>query len=179
MPHGAIHKKKDKQRKGPEAADSEYRRRLTNFDLEPFEDIIVGRITKMERFNRFIVNIYHPQKKCVLDVQAAVIDKNVSRMKPAIGNLAIIVESGTTYEIYLPFTDADAKSRSNRIHPAIYRSGATEEEDDAGIEFASDEEGETKEEEKAVENKAKRDKVSKHVERVVREENDEVNIDDI
>lgn len=189
MPHGAIHKKKDKQRKGPEAADAEYRRRLTNFDLDAFEDIILGRITKMERFNRFLVTIYHPVKKCIMEVKAAVIDKNVSRMKPGIGSLVIVTESGSTYEIYMPIAESDIKSRSHRIHPTILKfQSSTETEDDGGIEFASDDESTeaddgANKEQKPAEIKAKKDKVGKHVERLLREENDgaddDVNIDDI
>lgn len=185
MPQAAVHKSKDKKRKGAASAQNEYSRRLQAFDSD--QEIPIGRIVKMLRFDRFLVTFWHEKKRQLLEVQAAVVDKNIERMKPQIGNLVVIVESGKDYEIYLPLKDTDAATRSSRIHKSIQNitsTGTTE--DDGGIVF------DYGDEEKVVdgvvvpattENVAKKDKMGKHVERVVREENDEidddVNVDNI
>jgi hypothetical protein len=192
MPHAAVHKSKDKKRKGADAPLAEYRRRLRAFDEgqnENDEPVYVGRISKMLRFDRFNVTIWHPAKKQIMDVQASVVDKNVEKMKPDVGGLAIVVESGRNFEIYLPLKEADGAARSSRIHATILKSNqSSNDNNDTGIEFDYGEE-EVKVEDATIAATpglvAKKDKVGKHVERVVREENDnvdggdDVNIDDI
>jgi hypothetical protein len=189
MPPPAVHKSKDKKRRGAESSGREYSRRLQSLDGDT--DIPIGRITKMLRFDRFMVTFWHEKKRQLMEVQAAVVDKNVERMKPKVGGLAAIVESGKEYEIYLPLTDTDAAIRSSRIHKSIQHttSVAGGIDDDAGIEFDYGEEGTP-----IVEGAPaagvpaatdKKDKKDKHVERVLREENDgsggehDVNVDDI
>ena len=183
MPHSAVHKSKEKKKsKGADASTNEYVKRLRAIDEE--EDIPIGRITKMLRADRFMVTIYNPKKKHVEEVQAAVVDRNVQRLKPDVGNFCVIAESGKDkYEIFLPITDSDARARSNRVHESLFRNSLTNAPSDAdcGIEFDySEEETETKEVQE--EKKNKKDKVSKHVERLIRDErdgDDDVNVDDI
>lgn len=189
MPPQAVHKSKDKKRRGAGASERDYSRRLQSLDGDT--DIPIGRITKMLRFDRFMVAFWHEKKRQLLEVQAAVVDKNVERMKPKVGGLAAIVESGKEYEIYLPLTDTDAAIRSSRIHKSIQHttSVAGGIDDDAGIEFDYGEEGTPIVEgapAAAVAATDKKDKKDKHVERVLREENDgsggehdDVNVDDI
>lgn len=184
MPQPAVHKSKDKKRKGAEASGRDYSRRLQSLDEDL--EIPIGRITKMLRFDRFMVTFWHIQKKQVMEVQAAVVDKNVERMKPQIGNYVAVVQSGKDYEIYLPLKDADASFRNFRIHRLIQSTSTTPggPEDDVGIEFDYGKEGEDNEDTLAT-NVAKKDKAAKHTERVLREENDggededDVNVDDI
>lgn len=191
MPHAAVHKSREKKRKGADAPQNEYIRRLRSFDEDHGDGIFVGRIVKMLRFDRFLTTIYHPGKRSILEVEAAVVDRNIEKLKPDVGGLAIIVESGKKYEIYLPLRAMDAASRSQRIHETILNSNSSTNDDDAGIEFAYDDD-EKKEEDGAPAPApgpglvAKKDKVGKHTERVLREENDatnggddDVNIDDI
>lgn len=191
MPHAAVHKSREKKRKGADAPQNEYIRRLRAFDEDKGDGIFVGRITKMLRFDRFLTSIYHPEKRSILEVEAAVVDRNIEKLKPDVGSLVIIVESGRKYEIYLPLRAIDAASRSDRIHDTILNSKSANQDDDVGIEFTYDDE-EKKEETVATAGAtglvAKKDKVGKHTERVLREENDvtatngaddDVNIDDI
>ncbi len=185
MPHSAVHKSKDKKKsKGVDASTNEYAKRLRAIDEE--EDIPIGRITKMLRADRFMVTIYNPKKKHMEEVQAAVVDRNVQRLKPDVGNFCVIAESGKDrYEIFLPMTESDARARSNRVHESLFRhtNGNGLSENDCGIEFAYDEvEAETKEVQD--DKKNKKDKVSKHTERLLRDEkdgvdDDDVNVDDI
>lgn len=192
MPHAAVHKSREKKRKGADAPQNEYIRRIRAFDEDHEDGIFIGRITKMLRFDRFLVSIYHNGKRSILEVEAAVVDRNIEKLKPDVGSLAIIVESGKKYEIYLPLRDADISARKTRIHPSILNSGSTTQDDDCGLEF--DREGEDEAEDKPAEGTpvttgpalvAKKDKVGKHTERLLREENDrggdddDVNVDDI
>ncbi len=190
MPHAAVHKSREKKRKGADAPQNEYIRRLRAFDEDKGDGIFVGRITKMLRFDRFLTSIYHPGKRSILEVEAAVVDRNIEKLKPDVGSIAIIVESGKKYEIYLPLRAVDAAARSDRIHDTILNSKSANQDDDVGIEFAYDDE-EKKEDDGTAPTVttglvAKKDKVGKHTERVLREENDtttggddDVNIDDI
>ncbi len=185
MPNTAIHKSKDKKRKGAAGADIEYARRLQSLDENG--DAPIGRITKMLRADRFMVTFYDVDKKQTVEVQAGVVDRNVQRLKPDVGNYVVPVASGTKYEIFLVLRDEDARRRSERIPKNILNISATggEQADDCGIEFEEEEvpnEFEAKPGEP--EKKNKKDKVGKHVERVIREENDggdddDVNVDDI
>jgi len=192
MPQPAVHKSKDKKRKGAEASGRDYSRRLQ--DLDGDEEIPIGRITKMLRADRFMVTFWHAKKRQLMEVQAAVVDRNVERMKPQIGALAAIVESGSHYEFFLPLKDADASARNSRIHRLIQNTSTTAggADDDCGIEFDYGEEGKPLEGTSTAPtasgpvNVAKKDKVSKHTERLLREENDgsggdddDVNVDDI
>lgn len=189
MPQPAVHKSKDKKRKGAEASGRDYSRRLQDLDEDP--DIPIGRITKMLRADRYIVSFWHAKKKQLMEVQAAVVDRNVERMKPQIGNYVAVVESGSHYEIFLPLKDADASHRNFRIHRLIQNTSTTAggPEDDAGIEFDYGDEGVPVEGAAVVTatgTVAKKDKATKHTERQLREENDgsggddeDVNVDDI
>ena len=185
MPHAAIHKSKEKKRKGGAGAENEYARRLTNLDEN--KDVPIGRITKMLRADRFLVTFYNTEKRQIIEVQAAVVDKNIQRLKPDVGHYVVPVESASEkYEIYLVLNDEDARRRSERIPKQIlnvsFAGSATNE--DVGIEFDSEEvidpfAAKLTEEEK----KSKRDKLGKHVERVLIEGNEvkdeNVNVDDI
>lgn len=188
MPHTAVHKSKDKKRKGGAGAENEYARRLQSLDENV--DVPIGRITKMLRADRFMITYYDPVKKQLVEVQAGVVDRNIQRLKPDVGNYIVPVESGKDkYEIFTVLTDEDARRRSQRIHKNILNfsfTSSTTQSDDVGIEFEVEEqipESESKQGEEVKYNK--RDKVGKHVERVVREENDrvdgddDVNVDDI
>lgn len=185
MPHAAVHKSKDKKRKGGAGAENEYARRLVNLDEN--KDVPIGRITKMLRADRFLVSFYDTAKKQTVEVQAGVVDRNVQRLKPDVGSYVVPVESGNKYEIYLVLSDEDARRRSERIPKNILNisfAGTAGQNDDVGIEFVDEEVEDpfaTKPTEE--EKRDKKDKASKHVERVVREENDrdgdDVNIDDI
>lgn len=188
MPQPAVHKSKDKKRKGAEASGRDYSRRLQAFDEDP--EIPIGRITKMLRFDRFMVTFWHAKKRQLMEVQAAVVDKNVERMKPQIGNLVVLVESGKEYEIYLPLRDADAVARSSRIHTSIQHTTKNGTEEDVGIEFDYGDEATPEEATPATttitQTVAKKDKATKHTERQLRDEkdasgddDDDVNVDDI
>ena len=185
MPNTAVHKSKDKKRKGAAGADIEYARRLQSLDENG--DAPIGRITKMLRADRFMVTFYDADKKQIVEVQAGVVDRNVQRLKPDVGNYAVPVASGTKYEIFLVLRDEDARRRSERIHKSILNISPTggDANDDVGIEFVDEEvPNEFEEKPGEPEKKNKRDKVGKHVDRVVREENDvgdddDVNVDDI
>ena len=179
MPPAAVHKKNQKKRGGAEAALNEYARRLQAIDED--EDVPIGRITKMLRADRFMVTVYDAKKKHIVEVQAAVVDRNVLRLKPELGNFVVVAESGKNYEIFLVLTDADANQRPERIHKSILHYSVTGggPDEDVGIEFDYDD----KEEEKEVaeDKKDKKDKVGKHVERVLRADvdDDDVNVDAI
>ena len=186
MPSTAVHKSKDKKRKGAAGADIEYVRRLQS--LDDSGEVPIGRITKMLRADRFMVTFYDAAKKQTVEVQAGVVDRNVQRLKPDVGSFVVPVESGNKYEIFLVLRDEDARRRSERIPKNILNvtfTGTPNQYDDVGIEFEADEASESEVKEGEAEKKNKRDKVGKHVERVVREENDvvedtgDVNIDDI
>jgi hypothetical protein len=182
MPHAAIHKSKDKKRKGAAGAEQEYTRRLQSLDEN--EDVPIGRITKMLRADRFLVTFYDKSKKQTVEVQAGVVDRNIQRLKPDVGHYIVPVEAGNKFEIFLVLTDEDARRRSQRIPKNILNvtfTGTTSQYDDVGIEFEADDPPESETTGTQDEKKAKKDKVGKHVERVVREENDgeDVNIDDI
>ena len=177
MPHAAVHKKNQKKRRGAEAALNEYTRRLQAIDED--DEVPIGRITKMLRADRFMVTIYDTKKKHIVEVQAAVVDRNVLRLKPDLGSFVVVAQSGKTHEIFLVLSDADANARPERIHKSILHysvtSGAPDE--DVGIEF--DYEGLEEEKDVAEDKKDKKDKVGKHVERVLRAEGDEVDVDNI
>jgi hypothetical protein len=182
MPHAAIHKSKDKKRKGNAGAENEYFRRLQS--LDETEDTPIGRITKMLRADRFMVTFYDTSKKQTIEVQAGVVDRNIQRLKPSVGSYVIPVQAGSKYEIYLVLTDEDARRRSDRIPSSILNvtfTGTASQYDDLGIEFEADDPPESETTATLEEKKAKKDKVGKHVERAVREENDVdvVNIDEI
>lgn len=184
MPHAAIHKSKDKKRKGAAGAEHEYARRLQSLDEN--EDVPIGRITKMLRADRFLVTYYDATKKQTLEIQTGVVDRNIQRLKPDVGNYVVPVESGKgKYEIFLVLNDDDARRRSQRIPSSIlnFTFTGTSTYDDVGIEFETDElpVAEAKAAEDA--KKDKRDKVGKHVERVIRLEkdgsDDDVDVDNI
>jgi ribosomal protein S25 len=185
MPHAAVHKSKEKKRKGAGGAENEYARRLQNLDENL--DVPIGRITKMLRADRFLVSFYDIDKKQTIEVQAGVVDRNVERLKPNVGSYVVPVESGSKYEIYLVLSDEDARRRSERIPKNILNvsfTGTANQNDDLGIEFVEEEvEDPFAAKPTGEDKKDKKDKGPKHVERVVREENDrdneEVNIDDI
>ena len=185
MSNTAIHKSKDKKRKGGAGAENEYARRLKSLDEN--EDVPLGRITKMLRADRFMVTYYDAAKRQVVEVQSGVVDRNIQRLKPSVGNYVVPVESGGKYEIYLVLNDEDARRRSKRIHSSILNmsSSGSSEFDDLGIEFTNEEAPEPEVKETEEEKKNKRDKVAKHVERVVRLEADasdgdgEVDVDNI
>lgn len=184
MPHAAVHKSKEKKRKGGAGAENEYARRLQSLDEN--EDVPIGRITKILRSDRFKVNFYDTSTKQTLEIEASVVDRNIQRLKPDLGNYVVPVPSGSKYEIFLVLTDEDARRRSERIPKSILNftfTGSTNQYEDLGVEFADEELPEEEGKESEEQKKSKKDKVSKHVERVVREENDgvddEVNVDDI
>lgn len=183
MPHAAVHKSKDKKRKGNAGAENEYARRLQSLDENG--DVPIGRITKILRADRFMVTFYDADKKQSVEVQASVVDRNILRLKPDLGNYVVPVLSGSNYEIFLVLSDEDARRRSSRIPKNILNftfTGTTNQYEDVGIEFEAEELPESESKETEEEKRNKRDKVSKHVERLVREENDrddDVNVDDI
>ena len=184
MPHAAVHKSKDKKRKGNAGAEQEYARRLQSLDENA--DVTIGRITKILRADRFMVTFYDATKKQTIEVQASVVDRNIQRLKPDLGSYVVPVASGTKYEIFLVLSDEDARRRSTRIPKNILNftfTGSTTQYEDVGIEFDAEDLPESELKETEEEKRNKRDKVSKHVERIVREENDrddeEVNVDDI
>jgi len=177
MPHAAVHKKNQKKRRGAEAALSEYSRRLQAIDED--EDVPIGRITKILRADRFMVTIYDPKKKHIVEVQAAAVDRNVQRLKPDLGNFVVVVESGKTYEIFLVLTDADANTRPSRIHKSILHYSVTSGAPDADVGIEFDYDGLDEEKEVGEDKKDKKEKVSKHVERVLRADDEEVNVDAI
>lgn len=184
MPSKAIHKSKDKKRKGGAGAEYEYARRLQSLDES--EDIPIGRITKMLRADRFMVTYYDAAKKQTVEVQTGVVDRNIQRLKPDVGNYVVPVESGRDrYEIYLVLTDEDARRRSERIPRSILNFSFTgsSQYEDVGIEFETDELPTSEAKKAEEEKKNKKDKIGKHVERVIREEvdgsDDEVDVDNI
>ena len=178
MPHAAVHKSKDKKRKGAAGAEFEYARRLQAVDGD---DVPIGRITKMLRADRFMVTFYDADKKQIVEVQAGVVDRNVQRLKPNLGSFIVPVESGKNkYEIFMVLSDEDARRRSDRVHKSIlnfsYGGGSTEFAD-CGIDFEADDDetsSKTNEDDKT----NKKDKVGKHVERVLLADED-VNVDAI
>lgn len=183
MPPPAIHKSKEKKRKGGAGAENEYARRLQSLDEN--KDVPIGRITKMLRADRFMVTFYDTNKRQIIEVQAVVVDKNIQRLKPGVGHCVVPVESGKDkFEIYLVLNDEDARRRSDRIPKQILNvsfAGSSTNED-VGIEFETEDAVEVSnqtEEEK----RNKRDKIGKHVERVLIEGNEvkdkNVNVDDI
>jgi len=179
MPPAAIHKSKDKKRKGGAGAENEYARRLQNLDENL--DVPLGRITKMLRADRFLVSFYDTDKRQLVEVQASIVDRNIQRLKPEVGSCIVPVESGKDkYEIYLVLTEEDARRRTERIPKQLLNitTAGSSKDDDCGIEFEA-EELIMPDKETDQEKKDKRDKAAKHVERVIREENDEVNVDDI
>lgn len=177
MPHAAVHKSKDKKRKGAAGAEYEYARRLQAVDGD---EVPIGRITKMLRADRFMVTFYDAAKKQIVEVQAGVVDRNVQRLKPSVGSFIVPVESGKNkYEIFMVLSEEDARRRSDRVHKSIlnfsYGGGSTE-LTECGIEFEAEDETESKANED--EKTTKKDKIGKHVERVLLADED-VNVDAI
>lgn len=187
MPHAAVHKSKEKKRKGAAGAEQEYARRLQSLDEN--EDVSIGRITKRLHTDRFMIAFYDLDKKQTVEVQANIVDRNIQRLRPDVGNYIIPVKQGSKFEIFLVLTDEDARRRSKRIPRNILNisftgdsANANANDNDYGIEFEEtgmpdpEEESGTQEE-----RKAKKEKVSKHTARVIREENDtdDVDVDEI
>ena len=183
MPQVAIHKSKEKKRKGGAGAENEYARRLQNLDEN--KDTPIGRITKMLRADRFMVTFYDISKKQIIEVQAAVVDKNIQRLKPNAGHYVVPVEaSKEKFEIYLVLNDEDARRRSDRIPKQILNVSfaGSSTNDDVGIVFEAEDAVEVSNETEE-EKRNKRDKIGKHIERVLIEGNEvkdeNVNVDDI
>ncbi len=181
----AVHKSKQKSKsRSAGGVEYEYARRLQAVDED--EDVPIGRITKIENArDRAVITFYDANKKQLLEVRAGIPDKNIQRLGPSVGSYIIPVESSKNkYEIFLILKDEDARRRTDRVHKSIlnfsYGGGSSSTpHDDCGIEFVADEEEAKPVETEAV--KAKKDKVSKHTERVLREEvdDDDVNVDEI
>lgn len=182
----AVHKSQQKKGKSRSAggAEYEYNRRLDAITkaMEADEEIIFGRITKKYRYDRALVSFYDPNKKQMNEAQVNIPYKNLDRLKGGLGSFVVIVKEGKEYEVFLILSDEDARKNSSRFHKSIlnfsYGGGSSSEFDECGIEFVADEPA-TKEEEE--EKKNKKDKVSKHTERVLREEvgDDDVDVDTI
>ncbi len=185
MPHAAVHKSKQKSKsRSAGGVEYEYARRLHAVDED--EDVPIGRITKIENArDRAVITFYDAKKKQIVEVRAGIPDKNIQRLGPSVGSYIVPVESGKNkYEIFLILSDEDARRRTDRVHKSIlnfsYGGGSSSTiHDDCGIEFEAEEESKP---ESTEEVKSKKDKVSKHTERLLREEvddGDDVNVDDI
>lgn len=182
----AVHKSQQKKGKSRSAggAQYEYARRLQSLDEN--EDVPIGRITKIENArSRVVITFYDPEKKHVVETQASIPDKNIERLGPSVGSYIVPVQSGKNWEVFLILSDEDARRRSDRIHHKIQNisfGGGSNTEVDCGIEFVT-EEDEQKNDVQEEDKKNKKDKVSKHKDRVLRDEHDDgdddVDVDNI
>ena len=186
MPQPAVHKSKDKKRKGAAGAEYAYKRSLQDLDeaLNKEEEIIFGRITKKLRYDHFNASIYIPSKKNTLEIQVNVPYKNTDRLKTDVGNYVVVVQEGKRYEVFLTLSDDDVRSRKNRIHDSLHRQSVNNSTpDDCGIEFTNEDDEQETSQDNTEEKKSKKDKTSKHKERILidgtEEEDDDVDVDNI
>jgi hypothetical protein len=183
MPSQAVHKRQEKnKRKGASAVANTYKHLLKAVDED--EEVIFGRITKVNRRDQFNVTIYDPTKKHLMEVQANVPYRNIDRLRTNLGDYVVVVQEGRKFEIFLPLAEEDVRPRKHRIHESLQKfstTGVDASADSCGIEFdyGNEEEAELKVED---DKKSKKEKLSKHVERAMRQEqdgDDDVNVDDI
>ena len=184
MPSAAVHKSKQKGKsRSAGGVEYEYARRIQALDED--EDVPIGRITKIENArNRVLVTFYDAAKKQVVEVKASIPDKNIERLGPSVGSFIVPVPSGKNWEIFLILSDEDARRRSSRIHKSILNfsfTGNSSADEDCGIEFVAEDEGKPEAESAEEDKKSKKEKLSKHVERVLRQEinDDDVDVDNI
>ncbi len=184
MPHAAVHKSKQKSKsRSAGGVEYEYARRLQALDED--EDVPIGRITRIENArDRVVITFYDADKKQIVEVRAGILDKNIQRLGPSVGSFIVPVEaSKNKYEVFLILSDEDARRRKSRVHPTIqnmsYGGGSSAvTQEDCGIEIVADEDEAATEEAEA--SKPRKEKVSKHVERILRQElDDDLNVDDI